>query len=116
MKVGDILVSTWGWGQTNVDFFKVVEISSTGKTAWLRKIGKYYVDKNGNHIKQIYGDGEGLAIPNSKRYIDTDILKKRVLIGTDSEEYCHMNSARSMISARIASPWDGSPIRESWYY
>lgn len=33
VKVGDIFYSSWGYDQTNVDYFAVTEVSKTGKTA-----------------------------------------------------------------------------------
>ncbi len=37
VKVGDIFVRSWGYDQTNVDFYEIVEVSKTGKTAKARK-------------------------------------------------------------------------------
>jgi hypothetical protein len=36
-KVGDMLYTSWGYDQTNVEFFQVVR--SDGKSVWLRAIG-----------------------------------------------------------------------------
>jgi hypothetical protein len=36
MKKGDILAYTWGYGQTNVDFYQVTR--ATAKSAWIRHI------------------------------------------------------------------------------
>src|SRR5438552_359421 len=32
VNVGDFFVSSWGYDQTNVDFYRVVEVSKSGKT------------------------------------------------------------------------------------
>lgn len=37
LKVGDVMVNSWGWEQTNVDFYQVTKIK--GKSAWIRPIG-----------------------------------------------------------------------------
>ena len=42
LNVGDILYTSWGYDQTNVDFFKVIKVSPTGKTVDLAEIGKNY--------------------------------------------------------------------------
>jgi len=39
-KVGDILVSSWGYDQTNVDFYAVTKVS--GKRVWIREIAADY--------------------------------------------------------------------------
>lgn len=41
-NVGKILVSTWGYDQTNVDFFKVVR--ETPSSVWLQRIGSVPVE------------------------------------------------------------------------
>ena len=38
LEVGDILVSSWGYDQTNVDFYEVTELA--GKYVIVRKIGR----------------------------------------------------------------------------
>lgn len=37
---GDILMSMWGYDQTNIDYFQVTAVSATGKTVTVREIGK----------------------------------------------------------------------------
>ena len=44
LKVGDVLVSEWGYDQTNVDFYEVVAVA--GKAVEIRPIGKEY-EENG---------------------------------------------------------------------
>ena len=40
VKVGQVFYASWGYDQTNVDYYAVTRVSSTGKTAWFVKIGK----------------------------------------------------------------------------
>ncbi len=44
-KVGDILVSSWGYDQTNVEFFKVVKTSEF--SIWIQKVGSKVVAVTG---------------------------------------------------------------------
>lgn len=37
VQVGDVFARSWGYDQTNVDFYEIVEVSRTGKTAKARK-------------------------------------------------------------------------------
>lgn len=43
IKVGDIFYSSWGYDQTNVDFYQVLDVSDKG-TVSLREIGSEIVD------------------------------------------------------------------------
>jgi hypothetical protein len=36
-KVGDILYSSWGYDQTNIEFFKVVKVSEF--SVWIQEVG-----------------------------------------------------------------------------
>jgi hypothetical protein len=44
-KVGDILYSSWGYDQTNIEFFKVVKVSEF--SVWIQEIGKKVVEVTG---------------------------------------------------------------------
>lgn len=37
-QIGDILVSSWGYDQTNVDFYQVIALTKTGASVRLRKV------------------------------------------------------------------------------
>lgn len=39
VKVGDVFNSSWGYDQTNIEFYKVVSISKTGKTCKVVQVG-----------------------------------------------------------------------------
>lgn len=49
VKVGDIFYTSWGYDQTNVDWFQVVDVSATGKTVTLVEIGAIAEDSDGPH-------------------------------------------------------------------
>jgi len=125
VNIGDIFVNKWGYGQTNVDFYQVVDLSKSGKTAYLRKLSQYSTDENGKPQKRNYSNGSGYTMPKKNRFVDfTDetpdlkskMLKRRVMVHSKDRPYFYMNSARSMVSGQIAWPWDGKPVRESWYH
>ncbi len=42
-QVGDILVSSWGYDQTNVDFWRVVGLTASGKSVRIVPAGKRVV-------------------------------------------------------------------------
>lgn len=47
VKVGDVFSRSWGYDQTNVDFYEIVEVSKTGKTAKARQLKGAVVDSMG---------------------------------------------------------------------
>jgi hypothetical protein len=97
LKIGDILECSWGYEQTNVDFYQVLEVK--GKMVKIRE------------IKSSMPNGEtgfmtGHVIPLKDQFIEKEPeMLKRVGEG---------NSV-SIESYASASPWDGLPCRVSWY-
>ena len=58
-KIGDILVSSWGYDQTNIDFYEVVGITPSGKSIRLRAITGEHVQTVGfmsEMVKPVPGD------------------------------------------------------------
>ena len=47
MTIGKIFYSSWGYEQTNIDFYEVVEVSKSGKSLTLQQIGSKIVEVNG---------------------------------------------------------------------
>ncbi len=100
-KVGDILSCSWGYDQTNVDFYKVVKLSPSGKSVTIMRI-KSAVKENG------YMSGESTpAVPHTFR-ADAKPLTKRV--NSYEGSYCV-----TMNSYSTAFLWDGKPRYTSWY-
>jgi hypothetical protein len=63
-KVGDILYSSWGYDQTNVDFYQVTKVGD--KSVWVRPIaGEYVPDTQGHdssNVRPIKDDFRGEEI------------------------------------------------------
>lgn len=51
LKVGDIVYTSWGYDQTNIDFFQVVEVK--GKSAVIREIGAKTVRDDGPYTEVV---------------------------------------------------------------
>lgn len=96
LKVGDILSCSWGWEQTNVDFYQVIEV--IGKMVKIREIECSM--PNGEE-----GFMTGFVIPLKDKFTDEEVLLKKVLRG---------NSIK-IESYAWANVWDGKPERTSWY-
>jgi hypothetical protein len=96
LKVGDILSNVWGWEQTNVDFFQVIE--SKGQTVKIREIGQEL------QVDDTKGAMSGYVTPIKDQFTDKPVLTKRVIFGKN-------------VSSKYGcfGLWDGRPERCSWY-
>jgi len=43
-QVGDVLVSSWGYEQTNIDFWRVVSLTASGKSVRIMPVAQRVVD------------------------------------------------------------------------
>lgn len=59
VKVGDIFSASWGYDQTNVDFYEVLSVSKTGKTAKVVKVNGRIVDEDRNITHVVATPGTG---------------------------------------------------------
>lgn len=92
-QIGDILYASWGYDQTNINFYRVVR--TTAATITIEEIGK--------DVKE---DGLmcGKATPNGVAKNDK-IVTKRV------GKYGRVK----LSSFEYARKWDGKPMFCSWY-
>lgn len=96
MKVNDILVSKWGYEQTNITFYQVVKV--TMKTATIRKISTRQSDNF--HMMT------GLCVPMRDQFIGEPIRRK----------IQHLNGEQIFITEyEIARPWKGNLERYTTY-
>lgn len=95
LKLGDILYSSWGYDQTNIDFYEVTAL-----------IGKSMVE-----LRQLCVDTtetgfmSGSTTPRLGVYRDETRLRRKV----------SGNNSVSIESYAGAYPWDGKPKSCSWY-
>lgn len=103
LKVGDILYTSWGYEQTNIDFYQVTEI--VGKNSIkLRQIDSKDVGNNQGHSMS----ATCVAVKDSFKPNEKEILK-RVSPSYRNEPYVNLSSFES------AYVWDGQPKNYSWY-
>jgi len=98
---GDIVQHTWGYGQTNQQFYEVLK--RTPKTVMLRELKQEFTSN---------GFMQGMCWPVLGQYCETPgsdrEFRKRVFWGEDGEEL-HPQFGWMMI-------WDGEPQRWTGYY
>ena len=98
-KIGDIVYNSWGYEQTNIDFFKVVKVGP--RTIEVREIdqktepGSEY--SHGMACKVIPGEN---FLKEGKTYL---LRVKKGGILSSPESYYYI------------SKWDGQPVYCSWY-
>jgi hypothetical protein len=97
LEVGTILRTSWGYDQTNVDFYKVVSIVSD-KTVELIEIGRTDASKNSG-----YGSMAGHVVPDPDKEIGKSFRRRATSRGALIE------------NRRYASVWEGQPCYVSWY-
>ena len=100
LSVGDIVYSSWGYEQTNVDFFEVVRVPSA-RSAVVRKIEQ-------DTIESAPGSMSGKTTPKPGQFEAT------------AKEATHRAAGlHSLIGGKSArgslSKWEGRPVGVSWY-
>ena len=98
IQIGDILYSSWGYDQTNIDFYEVVAVS--GKAVAIREIGSRVVSDDGLHEK---------VVPMRGKYTGP-VLKKIPSKGYGGKPSIRLNSYS------FAYPWDGKPKTQDGPY
>ena len=109
-KVGDILYSSWGYDQTNIEFFKVVKVSDF--SVWIQGIGKEIVEVTGwAHQNVVPVDCSEVKVRNwdvPGEYITKVHPVKRHKIQQSFSGY-----GVSLNSFSSAFLWDGKPKGQS---
>jgi hypothetical protein len=100
LKVGDILVYSWGYEQTNIDFFQVVEVPSS-KSVRIREIGGKMESSPG------FSPMSGHCVPVPDSFVGEAMLK-RVTRGYKGDGWINMKHGGATL-------WDGKPEYCSWY-
>ena len=102
LKPGDIVYTSWGYDQTNIDFYQVVEVVGRA-TVVIRQL-----DQTRTETGFMCGHTE--PIPGSFRSDSVPMRKIVQVYGEIKRENEYISFAHS--SARI---WDGKPKNCSWY-
>lgn len=96
VDVGDILYTSWGYEQTNIDFYQVVAL--VGKSSVkLREIDQ-----------DVGSGGEGSSSMSGQTSAIKDSFK-------GPETTVRVANGRAKVEGHYASLWDGKPKYVSWY-
>lgn len=94
LVIGDILYSSWGYDQTNIDFYQVISVTASRKSIFIRPIASERTPT---------GDMQGNAMPVPDEFTGPELKKKVSPGGGRHREYVNLNSFAS------AWKWDGNP-------
>lgn len=112
IKVGDIFYMSWGYEQTNVDFFRVKALKGKTQVVIQEVALKMQSEEgiSGMSADRIY-DKDNYSIVKNTAFINDNekgITKK--VLGTKENPYLNMSSFAN------AYLYDGQKLYESWYY
>ena len=112
IKKGDIFYSSWGYEQTNVNFFQVAELKGSTQVI-LQEV--YLKIKKEDAISGMSSDrsyDEKTATPAKTSVFVKDNIKGMIkkILGTKEKPYINLTSFAN------AYLYDGSKLYESWYY
>jgi len=120
-KVGDILYSSWGYDQTNIEFFKVVKVSEF--SVWIQEVGSKIVEVTGwAHEKVIPGDSPQYQVrnwdnvPDEFGNVNTYITKTHPINRHKIKHFTWKDEESYYVTLNSfshASLWDGTPKEAS---
>ena len=106
MTLGKIFVSQWGYEQTNVDYYKVVEVSKSGKTFTLQPIG--------NKVVEVVGYCSCMVVPDDTKLTGQPLTNRRIV--NNGSNMIATNVSKNPNYKVYAYLWDGRPTNETSYY
>jgi hypothetical protein len=93
VKAGTMFSASWGYDQTNVDFYEVVSISKSGLSVMLQEVGQH---------RQTDGQGPHDRVVPDRRDKKGKPFRRKLHVWPSG---CGV----SINSYTWASPWDGTP-------
>lgn len=106
IKKGDVLVSTWGYDQTNVDFYRVTRVTKT--MVEVEALETIKVEDPNGFMTYTATPGEGAG-----EWAGEKPFWRKVLNDTASDGSATWGIRLTSYSS--ARPWNGEPVRGSSY-
>ena len=100
LKIGDILWTSWGWEQTNIDWWEVVAVPS-GKSVKVRQLNDHVVEAG-------FMSGPSTPVIGSYKSHEVKLVRPKF------NPYNGVGMSIK-IDYGYGTKWDGSPRRCSWY-
>ena len=107
--VGDLLVSSWGYDQTNIDFWCVVGLTASGKSARIMPVAQRVVDYSKGSERVVPGGGDVFREQDAVgRAVTTSLI--RWYDFCDGREWGVVVPVGHKNTARL---WDGRPVHQT---
>ena len=116
VKVGDLFYISWGYEQTNVNFYQVIDLKGTA-SVMVREVWPKMVSEDavcGMAADRAYEVPEGILPPAERSLFISDNENgdlKRISTKYSNEPHFSISSG-----GYIARPYTGQKVYESWYY
>lgn len=112
-EVGQILYSSWGYDQTNIDFYQIVRATDKG-TVWLLPMSRVIVEENG-YMSYEVAPGEVLTEREVYEWNDeVGRVARKVKIEPARHRWSKWGSV-NLSSYASAFPWDREAITMTQY-
>ena len=102
-EVGDVLVSSWGYDQTNIDFWRVVGLTASGKSVRIVPAGQRVVERFTGGERVV--PGELVAGADGMLGMTTSLIRWYEF--RDGREWCVGVPVGYKNTGRL---WDGRPV------
>lgn len=112
IKIGDIFYSSWGYEQTNVDFFQVIALKGTTQVV-LQAVSLKMTSENtvsGMSADRSYSTKKATPLSSSVFVKDNTKGMTKKVLGTCENPYINLSSFAN------AYLYHGEKLYESWYY
>lgn len=119
VKVGDFFYASWGYDQTNVDFYKVVGFSPSGKSVRLQRWSQtlsgsqppcdYVVPGDGPAQVRVWDKCEECAQPGYTPHQCPSHLEDAPVVTKRLQSYGPSDEPTYYVAHHGASLWDGKP-------
>jgi len=94
VEIGQIVYSSWGYDQTNIDFYKVIR--KTAAMVELRAIGQKYLESTSSMSEYVVADADD-------ELFETDYVKREVAVKNNWEIIGEDDGVSEYVRARFAA-------------
>lgn len=99
---GVILIDSWGYDQTNIDFYQIIEITKSGKSVKIQRIKCKDITPENSLINSM----SGYKIPLNNEFIENEPILTKKIIKSKCDDNYYINNC---------DIWGGKPEYYSWY-
>jgi len=108
-QIGDIVVNSWGYEQTNVDYYQVVEVLN--KKIRVKAISAKIAESTGNSMSAMLTPIKDSFLEDNER--NNYLLSLKAEYNYTKQIICKICNPESFY---YFHKWDGTPDYCSWYY